>query len=263
MQNNKLMKIDFHVHTKESFDSISHIKDIINTAEVKGLDAIAVVDHNRFTDYSYLERGKVEIIQGVEYSTDQGHMLVYFLDHCLSEDGVYISQEGRFDSSELIDAAHTNGAMVFIAHPFKPFRAFTDATLNRLDGVEVFNSRAAFSSKRKANSMAVELVKANNKPFVAGSDSHWIKEIGNSYWEGQVINGDIKSALLKKEGRVYAKYSPIHFEARSQIVKSFKCREYFKVFKPIIKLIYGTTFEIAIKTRLIKIQEDGIYFTVY
>jgi predicted metal-dependent phosphoesterase TrpH len=40
------MKIDTHIHTNYSKDGMSGIKDIVLVARKKGMDAIAITDHN-------------------------------------------------------------------------------------------------------------------------------------------------------------------------------------------------------------------------
>jgi len=40
------MKADLHCHSQYSYDSIAKIEEIIKEAETKGLDAVAITDHD-------------------------------------------------------------------------------------------------------------------------------------------------------------------------------------------------------------------------
>ena len=71
------LKIDLHVHTNHS-DSSSSVKKILESAEKKGLDGIAITDHSTtdaYTEASMLATDLL-IIPGVEVETDEGHVLI-------------------------------------------------------------------------------------------------------------------------------------------------------------------------------------------
>ena len=42
----KVSKFDFHIHSKYSFDSFMDIEKIIKVAKKRGIDGIAIADHN-------------------------------------------------------------------------------------------------------------------------------------------------------------------------------------------------------------------------
>ena len=44
------MKIDFHIHSKNSLDSFMSVDGIVRTAKKRGLDGVAIVDHNNLPD---------------------------------------------------------------------------------------------------------------------------------------------------------------------------------------------------------------------
>ena len=44
--NDLILKLDLHIHSKYSFDSLLSVEKIIKTAEKKKLDGIAICDHN-------------------------------------------------------------------------------------------------------------------------------------------------------------------------------------------------------------------------
>ena len=64
------MKVDLHVHTKNSKDAIHDIKVIIKKAKKVGLSAIAITDHNKLLSEKRAKelsrKYKILIIPGIE-----------------------------------------------------------------------------------------------------------------------------------------------------------------------------------------------------
>ena len=83
------MYYDLHIHSALSpcSDDTMTIHNIFNMAYIKGLDLIAITDHNSLKQQYYLEKviqspileGKINFIHGVELqSIENIHMLAYF-----------------------------------------------------------------------------------------------------------------------------------------------------------------------------------------
>jgi len=70
--------IDFHTHTKYS-DGLQNPEDLIKAARFNGIDYLAITDHDNIRAHrDACELGRkwgIEIIQGVEVSTDKYHIL--------------------------------------------------------------------------------------------------------------------------------------------------------------------------------------------
>ena len=80
-----LRRVDLHIHTPRSFcysDKSITAGQIVEAALAKGLDAIAVTDHNTFEsvdDIRSAVQGKgLVVFPGVELSTKSGHFLALF-----------------------------------------------------------------------------------------------------------------------------------------------------------------------------------------
>src|SRR6188474_3840403 len=80
------LNIDLHTHSFFSGDGISSPEDLIAAARAKGLNGIAITDHNTCDAVTYLlEKGLMRldgmpvddflIIPGVEVTTAEGHLL--------------------------------------------------------------------------------------------------------------------------------------------------------------------------------------------
>lgn len=82
------LKADLHIHSYGeggSYDVDDHQmnpQNIVDTAINKGLSVISITDHNEVTNsctaVQYAQKKNILVIPGVELSTTQGHLLLYF-----------------------------------------------------------------------------------------------------------------------------------------------------------------------------------------
>ncbi len=213
------MKIDFHVHTNESSCSDMTIYDAVETAIKKGLNGIAICNHNKpfyLTDIpnDIEERFNVTvnpamhcsnafyIISGVEESNKDGHFLKLFIDD-------------------------DNTTIKVLAHPFEQVFEFEPRSSELLklrsdyDLVEAYSGRANYKNK-KACDMALEFCQNYSVPKCAGSDAHFKNEIGNAWCEFQddvVGIVSIRERLLENKCNFnYSNSERINI-AKSQIIK--------------------------------------------
>ncbi len=250
------MKFDLHIHSRHSPDSRSRVSDIIEKARRSGLNGISITDHNCLDgsiEALELSPSDIMIIPGAEYSTDHGHFLVYFLKQGLEKCGLSRDSHMRFHWRELLEAAHSQDALVFIAHPFRNPCICNREVLKLVNGLEIYNSRASLCRNIQANLQAQQVAARHNKAFCAGSDAHWLGEIGRSFWEYMPSSGNssisgeacIYSALKSGSGRVWGSATSRVYQPASQILKSFKTSSYTKACKPIIKMAYSLAMECA------------------
>ena len=77
------MKVDFHIHTKYSYDSLMEPDKIIRNAVKRGLDGIVICDHNTIRGGVEVERHNtnldLKIIIGAEIYTNVGDITGIFL----------------------------------------------------------------------------------------------------------------------------------------------------------------------------------------
>ena len=204
------MKFDLHVHSNLSYDAKMTSDEIVTAAKNAGLSGVAICDHNAF--HLHRQRENFYIIQSCEFSTDAGHLIVYFQKEHINE-ALSRDECGRFYWRDICKAAHDQGALVFLAHPYAPLRPRSDVLFKEIDGIEIFNSRVVHSRRTYANENAIKLCKRLGKPFCAGSDAHSPTEIGTTFWECDLPEeamGDpdfeerLKAELLASRGRVFA-----------------------------------------------------------
>ena len=77
------MKIDCHIHTCHSYDSIMQPAKILMTAKKRGLHGIVVCDHNTIRGgleaYNLNHDPEFHVIVGAEMATDAGDVTGIFL----------------------------------------------------------------------------------------------------------------------------------------------------------------------------------------
>lgn len=188
-----LKRYDLHIHSKYSYDSLSQPQKIVKVAIKKGLNGIAITDHNTISGAVEARRfssNDFEIIVGAEYSTECGDVTGLFLNE-------EISGVKKFD--ELVDEIRAQGGIVVLNHPCRG-GIISEEMVSRVDAIEVFNSR----SKENQNRMANELASVMGKSKTAGSDSHMLFEIGNAFL---VVKDDVREAVLNNDSVVVSGHS--------------------------------------------------------
>lgn len=179
----KKHKLDLHVHTQFSADSVADPEEVIASAKEKGLDGIAVTDHNtsECVDY-YIERGLMRadgrpvdgflIVPGQEITTSEGHLLAL---------GTHLPYLKGISPAEAIDIIHQKGGVAVPPHPYDQFRAgIREKVLDALDldAIEVFNAASTF---RRYNRYALEYAIRRGLPTTAASDAHHPSAVGTAF----------------------------------------------------------------------------------
>jgi hypothetical protein len=164
------MRFDLHVHSNYS-DGHSDVKTILKAARKRGLDGIAITDHDSLGGSRAARRiirdQKMEItlILGAEITTSEGHLLVL---------GVEEIPKRGLTPEETTEAAHDQGGITIVPHPYHPFR-HAIGRIPGCDAVEVYNSKHLFGI---ANARARLGARRQRLPMVAGSDSHFAATVG-------------------------------------------------------------------------------------
>ncbi len=189
------MRFDLHIHSNHSHDSGLEVDDILRMAVKKGLDGIAICDHDTISGSVHAQKRVIElnlpllVIPGMEVSTTTGHLIVL---------GVKENIPANLTPGETIWIAKQKCGVVIAAHPFKMGGIGNVCGLD-VDAVETFNSRCIFGENRMAEKMALEL----KVPQVGGSDSHILSTIGSGYTEidAQLDEGSVLDAIRKGKTR--------------------------------------------------------------
>lgn len=217
-----LIKLDLHVHTDASADSPAPLRDMLAAAGKKGLSGIAVTDHDHVSKSSQADG--LFVIGACEYTTDAGHLLVYFLKEDIAAD-LPRNDKNQLPWRAMIERAHRAGALAFWAHPYAPAIERPKEAFLLADGIEAYNARIQHTRVKGCNEKAQMKCRALQKPFSAGSDAHYPEEVGSAYWQCELdvegktdaeLHSMLREALLMKKGRIYGGTAKALYRAKSQ-----------------------------------------------
>ena len=193
------MKYDMHIHSKYSSDGILDVKEIVKMAIKRGLNGIAITDHNTIKgglEAIKYETDNLKVIIGSEIMTEKGEIIGLFLSKEIKPGNIY----------DVINNIRDQNGIVILPHPFDEMRHSSfqpeDEDIKFIDSIEVFNSRCLF---QKYNKRAKEYAVKHDLGVTAGSDAHFSNEIGNAGIITEIE--DIREAFLKKNINIFGKRS--------------------------------------------------------
>ncbi|MGA9388084.1 MAG: PHP domain-containing protein [Candidatus Bathyarchaeia archaeon] len=184
------IKIDLHVHTCYSYDSLITPKELVFYAKKFGLDGVAITDHDRLDSALKIARDtEFFIIPGMEISSSNGHIVALNVQEPIPK---------RLSADETADKIHNAGGLAVACHPIALFKgSLGKHTSSRFDAVEVINASAfpfRFSVKRSK-----QLASSLGIPEVGGTDAHYGPEIGCAY---TLVDSELKvDQALKAIGK--------------------------------------------------------------
>ena len=166
------LKIDLHIHTCYSYDSLIKPKEVVFYAKKRGLDGVAITDHDRVDGaLKVTKETDFLVIPGIEISSLHGHITGLNIQEVIPP---------KLDVDETLDRIHEAGGIAVACHPVIFFKeSLKEHVSSRFDAIEVINSSAfPFNySVRRSEEIASRLGIAR----VAGSDAHYGPEIGYAY----------------------------------------------------------------------------------
>jgi len=200
------LKLDLHVHTNRSRDAITPPEQLARLCKERGLDGLAITDHNILSSDKSQE---IVILPGIEISSRHGHII-----------GLGISEtipRGLAADLTIQRIKDLNGVSI-IAHPYDILRpAIKPEQLTvRPNAIEVINSASFLHSIswKKARKFA----ERERYPMTGGSDSHIPQTVGRAYTEIECESKDTQSILKAlKSGSALPYGRPIR--ARERIEK--------------------------------------------
>ena len=170
------INVELHCHTYHSSDSLMLPKQILQACDRRGIDRVAITDHNSIAgarETAALDPERVII--GEEILTTEGEILGYFVQEEIPK---------GLPPMEVVERLRAQGAVISIAHPFDPTRGhrWSMETLETLfphiDALEVFNARCW---NDQPNDKAADIARNTGLNSTAGSDAHAPAEVGRAY----------------------------------------------------------------------------------
>jgi len=202
------MRIDLHCHTRYSRDSLNTFDALLRRMEQRGLDMVAITDHNTMDGaLEFCRRAPDRFVVGEEIKTLQGELIALFLEEQVPP---------GFSVQETIAWVHAQGGLVGASHPLDRLRAEAmgrktlESIHKHLDFIEVFNARTVFlGDNRLARGMASRW----GLPGSAGSDAHAPLEVGRAYVKMPHFEGRFDFLDCLAQGQIVGRQSSplVHF----------------------------------------------------
>jgi predicted metal-dependent phosphoesterase TrpH len=209
------LKIDLHVHTHYSHDSVIKPKELVSYARKRGLDAVAITDHGRFDGaLKIAKQTDFFIIPGIEIQCLNGHVLGLNLKEPIAQ---------KLTTDEAVELIHKAGGIAIACHPVAFFKGkLRDYANSKFDAVEVINASAfpfnysVTNSKRIASELGIA--------GVGGSDAHYGPEIGYAYTlvDSELKTDDIVEAISKGACQPFGKAIPLMLRLKRQVLTTFR-----------------------------------------
>ncbi len=170
------MKLDLHNHTRWSFDCSMDPAKVVRVARARGLDAVAITDHNEIEGAREAVRhagGDILVVVGEEIDTRAGDVIGLFLKERIDEE----------DPLEAVRAIHDQGGIAVLPHPFAKTVTIEDRVARELDACEGFNARhsgVAAVEGGPGEERIAAFAREYDLALTAGSDAHFYREIGRA-----------------------------------------------------------------------------------
>lgn len=176
------VRMDSHLHTLHSGDSVTTLEQMLEGARSAGLDVIAVTDHHAITAAQQMQEMaaeyQVRVVVGEEVRTPLGEIIGLFL----TERVPYV-----LPLTEAAARIRDQGGLVYAPHPFDPIRSGLGrrgldqlAEAGMLDIIEVYNAKVP---EEAVNDLARAAAVEFGVPGAAGSDAHDPEGIGAAFVE--------------------------------------------------------------------------------
>ena len=207
----KRYRLELHVHTKYSHDSIMPFWFLYLKCRLCGITHIAITEHNNidgamaFRDYCLVKGNKLKVIVGEEIMTTKGEIIGLFLN------SVIRPMQSPY---ETIEAILAQNGIVYVPHPFDKKRYKTvlveKAILENKDKIDCIECHNGRNISSDYSVMQERIADKYGLSKVVGSDAHTFFEIGRNYidvliepqdrnsFKQAIKNGDFhKSKCLK------------------------------------------------------------------
>jgi len=201
---------DLHVHTTYSKDSLITPKDLVYYAKKRGLDAVAVTDHDQLEGARKIAKETdFLIIPGMEVSSRDGHIVALNVQELIPK---------GLSAVETVERIHKAGGVAIACHPYVYFKGcLRDNVCATFDAIEVINARAFpfKSSVKKAEQTAKKLGLSR----VAGTDAHYGPQIGYAYTVIEAAEPSVEAitkAIVKGDCQPFGEPVPAILNAQQE-----------------------------------------------
>ncbi|MEL6148496.1 MAG: PHP domain-containing protein [Chloroflexota bacterium] len=202
--------VELHSHTYWSTDCMVKFETIMRVCEERGIDRIAITDHNTADGALAFQKIAPElVIVGEEIFTTQGELLAFFVQETIPK---------GLTPEETINRLRDQGAFISVSHPFDQYRkgawrkADLDRIIDRVDAIETFNARCLSMNE---NALAQDYAAEHNLCGTTGSDAHTPVEYGTATQRMQPFSNveEFRASLQTAEPVTKLSSPSVHFNS--------------------------------------------------
>jgi predicted metal-dependent phosphoesterase TrpH len=206
-----MIKVEFHCHTRFSKDSLVDLPDLLRCCDRKGIDRLAITDHNTIAGaFRAVELSPARFIISEEIMTEQGELLAFFIKEEVPP---------GLPARQTIDLLRSQGAFISVSHPFDRLRkghwreSDLMSILPFIDAIEMFNARCLIPQD---NLRAIVFAQQHHLLGTVGSDAHHLSEIGAATLTMPEFSdsASLKRALSLAEPHTHMSPPWVHFYSR-------------------------------------------------
>ena len=214
------VRLDLHVHSVSSPDSVLTLDAIASGIAAAGLDGFALTDHNTTAGHSGIAALRERfphllIVPGIEVSTLEGHLLAF---------GITMAPPAGLPAAGAIEWVRSRGGVTALSHPFRLSHGVGEvlAETLKVDAIETVNGHNSAATNEKARRVAGRRGLATT----GGSDSHQRADLGRAYTTfpaGTNTVEEVLRALREKatvaEGRPLTWFGRLRHELRTALLR--------------------------------------------
>jgi predicted metal-dependent phosphoesterase TrpH len=189
------IRLDLHVHSRHSPDSVLTVAALVQRLADTGLRGFALTDHNSVAGHAeLLALGRAYpgylFLPGVEVSALEGHLLAFGVAEC---------PPAHRPIAETVEWVRAHGGESVLAHPFRLRHGVGRRLAESVpaDGIEARNGHNSEVSNLRA-----ELVAARrNLAVTGGSDVHALTDLGRAFTgfpDGSTSSDDLLEAIRRR-----------------------------------------------------------------
>jgi len=211
-----MLKLDLHIHSQYSDDAEGTPEEIIKNLKKKGLNGMALTDHNTTKGAVKAEKLSTKefiVIPGVEISTADGHMIALNIREDIPR---------KLSVEETVELIIEKGGTPIVPHLYRNMSGIKKEKLlriiNKISAIEVFNGCSVPQSNLKTSKIA-EKYKLGG---TGGSDSHVPEYTGLAYTTFKTTELKLESIISDIENKKtwgMGKTLPLSYR-RDRMIKS-------------------------------------------
>jgi len=193
------LRLDLHIHTTHSRDSILSVNEAILRCRAAGLDGFAITNHDTLDGVAEAKEkaGKLILIPGMEITAKGGHILALHVSKPIPS---------GLSLFKTVKRIQDQGAIAIFAHPYAILRTWMgrgEIEAGGFDAIEVANgAQFPYGCMVRWNTALADRL---GLPKTGGSDAHSPEMVGLAYTVVETNSTEVEDVISSiKRGRTRA-----------------------------------------------------------